>query len=118
MLLGNIHVRSTIKSIIVKPMEWHLASLAFFVVSLFYLQIVITPTILVGVIGVTAFNFLEYGLAINVVYGFAFAGSFLGVIWAERIRKSLGIVAFHAYLLSTPEIDGWRDSAGNKISKK
>jgi len=117
MLLGNIHVRSTIKSIIVKPMEWHLAFLGFFVVSLFYLQ-VITPTILVGFIGVTAFNFLENGLAINVVYGFAFTGSFIGVIWAERIRKSLGIVAFHAYLLSTPEIDGWRDSAGNKISKK
>lgn len=108
---------NTIQKIIAKPMEWHLIFLGFFVVSLFYMQIVITPTILVGLMGITAFNFLEYNSAINVVYVCTFIGSILGFIWAERIRKSLGIITFHSYLLSTPEIDGWRDSTGNKINK-
>ena len=69
-------------------------------------------------IGLTAFNFIKYDMAMNIVYGFSFIGAILGVLWAERIRKKLGIVTFTAYLLSTPEIDGWRDTSGNRIKRK
>ncbi|WDE10642.1 hypothetical protein [Thalassomonas haliotis] len=109
---------STLKNIIVKPLEWHLAFLGVFVISLFYLQIVSAPTFFMALIGISAFNYLEYDTALNVVYGCSFIGLVLGVLWAERIRRTLGIVTFTAYLLSTPEIDGWRDSAGNKIQRK
>jgi len=111
-------VRSTLKNIIIKPLEWHLLFLGFFVVTLFYLQIVITPTILMALIGLIAFNFIEYDTALNIVYGCSFIGAILGVLWAERIRKTLGIVTFTAYLLSTPEIDGWRDTSGNRVKRK
>jgi hypothetical protein len=107
-----------IKLIIIKPMEWHLVFMGAFVIVLFYLQIIASPTIIIGLIGTIAFNFFEFNSAMNVVYGFLLIGFFIGVFWAERIRRSFGIVTFHSYLLSTPEIDGWRDGAGNKINRK
>ncbi|QBG34636.1 hypothetical protein [Litorilituus sediminis] len=57
-------------------------------------------------------------MALYVVYGCGFIGVIVGFIWAERIRKTLGIVTFTAYLLSTPEIDGWRDISGNRVKRK
>ncbi|NKF49812.1 hypothetical protein G3R49_04405 [Shewanella sp. WXL01] len=36
-------------------------------------------------------------------------GTVIGIVWAESIRKNIGIITFHSFLLSTPEIDGWRD---------
>ena len=107
-----------IKPIIIKPMEWYLVFMGAFVICLFYIQIVTSPAIIIGLIGTTAFNFLEFENAMYVVCGGVLIGFFIGVFWAERIRRSLGIVTFHSYLLSTPEIDGWRDGAGNKIKRK
>jgi len=107
-----------LKSIIQKPFEWHLYLLGGFVICLFYLQIVITPMVLVGFLGTISFNYLEYESALIVIIICALLGLILGFIWAERIRKTLGIVTFHAYLLSTPEIDGWRDPSGKKLSKR
>ncbi len=69
-------------------------------------------------IGFSAFYFLEQGIAIKVVCCSAFFGLVLGVLWAERIRRTMGIITFTAYLLSTPEIDGWRDATGKKIQRK
>lgn len=33
-------------------------------------------------------------------------GLVIGVIWAERIRKKKGLIAFHGRLIGHPEIDG------------
>ena len=107
-----------LKRIITKPFEWHLYLLGGFVICLFYLQIVITPMFFVGLLGSISLNYLAVDSALIVIYGCTFIGLILGVLWAERIRKTLGIVTFHAYLLSTPEIDGWRDSSGNRICKR
>ena len=81
------------------------------------MQIVITPMFLIGLLGTISLNYLEYEIALGVIFSFALIGLILGFIWAERVRKSLGIVTFNAYLLSTPEIDGWRDQSGNRVSK-
>jgi len=74
--------------------------------------------VLVGLLGTISFNYLEYESALIVIIICVLVGLILGFVWAERIRKTLGIVTFHAYLLSTPEIEGWRDKNGNKLSKR
>ena len=107
-----------LKRIITKPLEWHLYFLGGFVICLFYLQIVVTPIVFIGLLGTISLNFLEYDSAFIIICGCIFIGLVLGILWAERIRKTLGIVTFHAYLLSTPEIDGWRDGRGNRVSKR
>lgn len=111
-------VQSSFKNIIRKPFEWHLFTLGAFVIGLFYLQIVITPAMFMALLGFSTFDFLAYDIAMNVVIVCSVIGIILGILWAERIRKTLGIVTFMAYLLSTPEIDGWRDSSGSKITQK
>ncbi|WP_156115772.1 hypothetical protein [Colwellia psychrerythraea] len=102
---------------IIKLLELHLYLLGGFVICLFYLQIVVTPIIFVGLLGTVSLNYLEYSSSLIIITGCIFIGLVLGLFWAERIRKTLGIVTFHAYLLSTPEIDGWRDGKGNRISE-
>jgi hypothetical protein len=45
----------------------------------------------------------------STLYLSLFLGFIAGLIWAERIRRTIGILTFHSYLLSTPEIEGWRN---------
>lgn len=116
--MKGVHVQSQLKNIIRKPFEWHLFALGAFVIGLFYLQIVVTPAILMTFLGFSTFSFLAYDTALIVVIVSSLIGLVLGILWAERIRRTLGIVTFTAYLLSTPEIDGWRDASGSKIKQK
>jgi len=108
----------SIKGMLLKPLEWHLYLLGILVVTLFYIQLVVTPMFFVGLIGLLGFHFFAYEQAMLVVYCCLGLGFILGLLWAERIRRTLGIITFHAYLLSTPEIDGWRDPSGNRITKR
>ena len=101
---------SLIKNLLVKPLEWHLILLGMLVYVLFYLQIVLTPTFVIGVLGIIAFDFYDQTTAKYITIAMTGLGLIVGIFWAERIRKTIGIITFHAYLLSTPEIDGWRDT--------
>lgn len=100
-----------------RPLEWHFYLLAFFMIALLYLQIVISPAGLLLLLSAPAFEFLPFEQALWLSAGVGVIGLGIGIFWAESIRRAQGILTFHSYLLSTPEIDGWRDRAGNVIRR-
>ncbi|ESP93279.1 hypothetical protein [Pseudoalteromonas luteoviolacea] len=102
---------------ITKVLEWHLIFLGSVVVSLLYLQIVLSPVFFMGILGLISIQFFDQSTAIHITTGCALLGSILGFFWAERIRRSTGIITFHSYLLSTPEIDGYSHPSSNKLKK-
>ena len=107
-----------LKLIIIKPFEGYLHLTAWLIYAWLYFQIVFSATGIFALASLLSFCFLEFDTALNIVYGMTGLGIIAGVVWAENIRKKHGIVTFHAYLLSTPEIEGWRDKNGNTVSRK
>jgi len=106
-----------IAKVLLKPLEWHIFGLGLLVVVLLYLQIVICPMVLSLALGAISFAYLEFDTATIIFVCFGVLGFCLGVFWAEAVRRKHGIITFHAYLLSTPEIEGWRDANGKVISR-
>ncbi|WP_025820673.1 hypothetical protein [Shewanella marina] len=102
---------------IIKPLEYHCYFLAVAMIALLYLQIVISPAGILSLIAASSFFFLSFEIARYVVGLACLVGLIIGVIWAEKIRKTIGVLTFHAYLLSTPEIDGWREH-GVRVVKR
>ncbi|RYV01233.1 hypothetical protein SOPP22_12555 [Shewanella sp. OPT22] len=107
-----------LKSLIIKPIEGYLLLTSWLILTLLYLQIVFSATAIFCMVGLLSFYFIEFQFALNVIYGASLLGFVSGVVWAERIRKRHGIVTFHGYLLSTPEIEGWRDKDGNIVRSR
>ena len=105
------------KAILIKPLEWFVLAPGCFVVFLLYIQIVITPAFLLPLTALWPLSLVAPDNIETILGALALVGTVLGIVWAERIRKQHGIVTFHAYLLSTPEIDGWRDANGKVIRK-
>ncbi|AOT08497.1 hypothetical protein [Pseudoalteromonas luteoviolacea] len=89
-----------------KIFEWHLYFLGYLVFLLLYLQIVIVPIFFMGLLGTIAYLHFDHFTASILIVGCLLLGLLVGLYWAERTRRGLGIITFHAYLLSTPEIDG------------
>ncbi|MCW8330261.1 hypothetical protein MD588_15740 [Photobacterium sp. SDRW27] len=80
-----------------------------FIPVLLWLKIALSPTFVAGLIAVLICVARDTFSAPLVV---AVMGVVLltGAIWAERIRRTVGILAFHSRLISTPEIDGRKNS--------
>ncbi|WP_028109122.1 hypothetical protein [Ferrimonas futtsuensis] len=89
----------------------------YLLVAWLYLHIVLSPTLLCLLLLLLGASVVEQLPSMTLVYGVGGAGALAGLFWAERIRRTLGIINFHAYLLSTPEIDGWRDGQGRKLTR-
>ncbi|WP_281212883.1 hypothetical protein [Shewanella insulae] len=106
-----------LKQLIMKPLEGYLDLTAWLIFAWLYFQIVLSATAIFCMLSVFGFYLFDFETALNICYGIAGVGAIAGVVWAERVRKTLGIITFHAYLLSTPEIEGWRDKHGNVIRK-
>ncbi|WP_133406516.1 hypothetical protein [Parashewanella tropica] len=107
-----------LKLLIIKPLEGYLHLTAWLIFAWLYFQIVFAATALFCMFSLVSFYFLDFDTALNVVYGVSAIGFIAGIFWAESIRKKHGIITFHAYLLSTPEIEGWRDKDGNVIKRR
>ena len=107
-----------LKLIIMKPLEGYLHLTAWLIFAWLYFQIILSATALFCMPSLFSFYFFEFNTALNIVYGASGLGFIVGIWWAENIRKTHGIITFHAYLLSTPEIESWRDRYGNVIKKR
>jgi hypothetical protein len=107
-----------IRDILVKPLEWHMYGLGYLMIGWLYVQIVISPMVILAMLSLVSFECVDSEVAVNIVRSVSVIGFFLGIYWAERVRKTHGILNFHSYLLSTPEIDGWRDRNGNVIRRR
>ncbi|WP_448547656.1 hypothetical protein [Thalassotalea fusca] len=101
--------------IIIKPLEWHIYLIAILCIVWLYLVIVLCPTFILTFVGALCLNFVFTDMSLETLYYLAAIGAVLGLIWAENIRRNMGILTFHSYLLSTPEIDGWRNKKGERI---
>ncbi len=80
--------------------------IAKFVHLLLWLSVASSPTLLGLILGVVAkFNLTgqlsELAIPVCSVIGFAF-----GALWAERIRKTIGLSAFLGRLIGHRDIDG------------
>ena len=106
------------KNIIKKPFEWFISIIGYCIFSCLYLQIVITPAIILSLLGLVAFNFLEYDSVINLLYGLAVVGFIIGIIWAEHIRKKYSVFGFLGYISGHPEIDGWQNHKKGIVFRK
>ena len=106
------------KTILIKSIEWFVLGPGCFVVFLLYIQIVITPAILLPLVALWPLSLVTPESIELYLGALALAGAVVGILWAERIRRRHGIITFHAYLLSTPEIDGWRDANGKIIGQQ
>ncbi|MCL1050319.1 hypothetical protein L2755_11855 [Shewanella abyssi] len=98
-----------------KPLEWYIYGQGYLLVAWLYIQIVISP---MGIFAIFTFFTLDiFGLEkfFPALYYSLSGGFVVGILWAERIRRTIGILTFHAYLLSTPEIEGWRNRNGSVI---
>lgn len=98
-----------------KPLEWYIYAQGYLLVAWLYIQIVISP---MGIFALCTLCTLDiFGLEnfFPALYYSLGGGLVVGILWAERIRRTIGILTFHAYLLSTPEIEGRRDRNGNVI---
>ncbi|SUI78196.1 Uncharacterised protein [Shewanella baltica] len=92
-----------LKLIIIKPLEGYLHLTAWLIFAWLYFQIILSATALFCIPSLFSFYFFEFNTAWNIVYGASGLGFIVGIWWAENIRKTHGIITFHAYLLSTPE---------------
>ncbi|MDP2562648.1 hypothetical protein [Psychrobium sp. 1_MG-2023] len=110
-------ITKTLKYLLTLFCELQIALIAVYVLTVLFLQIVITPMIIFTLVGSISLNYLPQAQAIYLIGSCAVVGAILGLIWANSIRKKYGIVKFHAFLLSTPEIDGRHDRNGNAIAK-
>lgn len=97
--------------------EGLLCGQGYLLVGWLYLHIVLSPTLLCLLFLLMYAAVVEQPPSMTLVYGAGATGGLAGLLWAERIRRTLGILNFHAYLLSTPEIDGWRDGRGRKVTR-
>ncbi len=109
-------MRKVVSSML-KLLELHLYGLGYLMVALLYLQIVVAPAGILVLLSAVSFAFFSVEVAIYIVGASGLIGLGLGVVWAERVRRTHGILTFHAYLLSTPEIDGWRDRNGIVVKR-
>ncbi|QQX81580.1 hypothetical protein JK628_06885 [Shewanella sp. KX20019] len=106
-----------IRDILGKPFEWHMYGLGYLMVGWLYIQIVISPMAILAMLSLVSFEFVDSDVALNILYSALLIGFIIGIYWAERVRRTHGVLNFHSYLLSTPEIDGWRDRSGNVIAR-
>jgi len=116
-MLKNLIINAVFK-VISRMLEWHMYALAYCMVALLYLQIVVSPLGICVLASLVSFEFFEPEQARIVVGVSSVLGLALGIFWAEHIRRHFGVIKFNAYLLSTPEIDGWRDNKGNVIKRR
>ena len=76
--------------------------MAFLVNSIYWLWLFIVPIILLGGAGLILYMQSEEYLPFSIILGIA--GAVLGFLWAERIRKKVGLPTFFGRLLSMPEM--------------
>ncbi|TMO83522.1 hypothetical protein [Pseudoalteromonas spongiae] len=106
-----------LKKILYMPFEAYLYGSAYLVHTWLYIQIIFSSTAIFAMISCVSFSFLEIEHALYIVYASSFLGFIFGIFWAENERKTHGIINFHGYLLSTPEIEGWKDKNGKPVDK-
>ena len=75
----------------------------FFINAIYWLWVVLVPTLIFGSIGF----FLYVGSKENLPYTIFLTviGITLGVIWAKRIRKKHGLSFFFARIMASQELD-------------
>ena len=83
--------------------------MAFIVNSIYWLWLFIVPIILLGGAGLILYMQSEEYLPFSIILGIA--GAVLGLLWAERIRKKVGLSEFFGRLLSFPEMTQKDDSS-------
>lgn len=103
---------------LIKPLEWHVFVIAFFCIAWLYISMILSPAFLLTLIGALLFHYFFTDMPLEALYIIAVVGAIYGVFWAEKTRRNMGVLTFHSYLLSTPEIDGWRNGKGERIDKK
>ncbi|MEC6817158.1 hypothetical protein VXS05_19250 [Photobacterium toruni] len=76
-----------------------------FIHVLLWLKVVISP-VLIGLVISVPICIIYDEINFYVIASFTVIGLIVGVIWAEKIRRTIGLSSFHGRLIATPEIDG------------
>ncbi|WP_065187772.1 hypothetical protein [Shewanella woodyi] len=106
------------KFTLLKPLEWYMYGQGFILVGWLYVQIVLSPMAILSIASLIFIDIQGEDTSFTILYFASGIGFIAGLVWAERIRRTIGILTFHSFLLSTPEIEGWRDRDGKVISRQ
>lgn len=98
--MGVRKIYSTPEGVIVM-----IKSSAKFVYVLLWLKLAVSPALIS--LSIAAFISIESDeVNLYLIVTLALIGLVVGVAWAERIRRTIGLSAFHGRLIAHPEIDG------------
>ncbi|MBD1388318.1 hypothetical protein IC617_02660 [Neiella sp. HB171785] len=81
--------------------------LGLLVVSLLWLGVIASPVLVSSILGVAVFQMVEFSFGLVMLF-FITPGILIGVLWAEKVRRGVGLIAFWGRLVGHPEIDGSR----------
>jgi len=78
-----------------------------FVHVLLWLKVAVS-SMLAGVFVAAVICIFRDDISTSVIATFSGIGLFIGIVWAEKIRRTIGLSNFHGRLIGHPEIDGSR----------
>jgi len=79
--------------------------IAVFVHICLWLKVAISP-VLIGAATSAIICIVRGEINIYIVTSFTGVGLIVGIFWAEKIRRTIGLSAFHGRLIGNPEIVG------------
>jgi len=84
-----------------------------FVHVLLWLKAAVSP-MLIGFSVAVIICIVRDDINVYLIASFIGIGLVTGVVWAEKIRRTIGLSRFHGRLIGHPEIDGFRTNVEHR----
>lgn len=75
------------------------------ITAIWWLWIVVASVAVTVIVGLASVHFLFQNYYLEAAIFFGILGSILGVIWAERVRKKIGLDKFYGAVTGAPTKD-------------
>ncbi|MBS1585295.1 MAG: hypothetical protein JSS82_07065 [Bacteroidetes bacterium] len=80
-------------------------AITFIVECLYWLNIFIVPTCLLTLLGYAGYYYIGEFPGMVCLVAFAITGIISGILWAERVRKTVGCSNYVNRIFSSPDLD-------------